>query len=80
MSEIPRPPAAADSEAVPVLGLQKKLGAEPTKRSTVLSWALWDWGLQPFNTIIVTFIFTALYRRPTPSCPRRSRRSPTRIP
>jgi UMF1 family MFS transporter len=61
MSEIPRPPAAADSEAVPVLGLQKKLGAEPTKRSTVLSWALWDWGLQPFNTIIVTFIFTALY-------------------
>jgi len=61
MSEIPRPPAAADSEAVPVLGLQKHLGTAPTKKSTILSWALWDWGLQPFNTIIVTFIFTALY-------------------
>lgn len=61
MSEIPRPPAAADSEAVPVLGLQRALGTTPTKKSTILSWALWDWGLQPFNTIIVTFIFTALY-------------------
>ncbi|MGO1235452.1 MAG: MFS transporter [Microbacterium gubbeenense] len=61
MSEIPRPPALANSEAVPVLGLQKQLGGAPTKKSTILSWALWDWGLQPFNTIIVTFIFTALY-------------------
>ena len=61
MSEIPRPSAAADSEAVPVLGLQKQLGTAPTKKSTILSWALWDFGLQPFNTIIVTFIFTALY-------------------
>ena len=61
MSETPRPPASANSEAVPVLGLQKQLGDVPTKKSTILSWALWDWGLQPFNTIIVTFIFTALY-------------------
>ena len=44
-----------------MLGLQKQLGGAPTKKSTILSWALWDWGLQPFNTIIVTFIFTALY-------------------
>lgn len=57
----PRPSAAADSEAVPVFGLQHKLEAKPTRRRTVLSWALWDWGLQPFNTIILTFIFTALY-------------------
>ena len=61
MSEIPPPPAHANSEALPVLGLQKQLGDAPTKKSTILSWALWDWGLQPFNTIIVTFIFTALY-------------------
>ncbi|WP_156760317.1 MFS transporter [Microbacterium karelineae] len=59
--EVPRPQAAADSEAVPVLGLQARLGEKPTKRSTILAWAFWDWGLQPFNTVIVTFIFTALY-------------------
>ncbi|WP_036319484.1 MFS transporter [Microbacterium indicum] len=54
-------PAAADSEALPVIGLQKQLDREPAKRSTILSWAFWDWGTQPFNTVIVTFIFTALY-------------------
>ncbi|WP_221584882.1 MFS transporter [Microbacterium sp. G2-8] len=57
----PTPQAAADSAAVPVLGLQKQLHKEPTKKSTVLAWALWDWGLQPFNTVVLTFIFTALY-------------------
>lgn len=27
----------------------------------IRSWALWDWATQPFNTVILTFIFTALY-------------------
>jgi UMF1 family MFS transporter len=27
----------------------------------VRSWALWDWATQPFNSVILTFIFTALY-------------------
>jgi UMF1 family MFS transporter len=27
----------------------------------VFSWALWDWSNQPFNTVILTFVFTALY-------------------
>jgi len=30
-------------------------------RKQVLSWALWDWATQPFNTVILTFVFTALY-------------------
>jgi len=30
-------------------------------RKHVLSWALWDWATQPFNTVIITFVFTALY-------------------
>ena len=30
-------------------------------RKQVVSWALWDWATQPFNTVIVTFVFTALY-------------------
>jgi MFS transporter, UMF1 family len=30
-------------------------------RKQVFGWALWDWATQPFNTVIVTFVFTALY-------------------
>jgi UMF1 family MFS transporter len=30
-------------------------------RKQVWSWALWDWATQPFNTVILTFVFTALY-------------------
>ncbi|GAA1736465.1 MFS transporter [Isoptericola hypogeus] len=30
-------------------------------RRQVVSWALWDWATQPFNTVILTFVFTALY-------------------
>ena len=30
-------------------------------RSKVFAWALWDWATQPFNTVINTFVFTALY-------------------
>ncbi len=50
----------ADSGAIPVMGLQLREG-RPARPRTVLSWALWDWAAQPFNTVILTFIFTALY-------------------
>ncbi|WP_084073010.1 MFS transporter [Demequina sp. NBRC 110052] len=30
-------------------------------RRRVAAWALWDWATQPFNSVIVTFVFTALY-------------------
>ncbi len=30
-------------------------------RSRVAAWALWDWATQPFNSVIITFVFTALY-------------------
>lgn len=29
-----------------------------TSRRRVLSWAMWDWGTQPFNTVITTFVFS----------------------
>ncbi|TQJ30255.1 MFS transporter [Microbacterium sp. SLBN-146] len=54
------PPATADSGAVPVMGLDLRDNT-PAPRSTIFSWALWDWATQPFNTVILTFIFTALY-------------------
>ncbi len=30
-------------------------------RRQVYSWALWDWATQPFNSVILTFVFVSLY-------------------
>jgi UMF1 family MFS transporter len=38
-----------------------RAGIEPAARRRVVAWAFWDWATQPFNTVILTFIFTALY-------------------
>ncbi|MDN4474316.1 MFS transporter [Demequina sp. SYSU T00192] len=35
--------------------------ARPTRWGRVVAWALWDWATQPFNSVIVTFVFVALY-------------------
>ncbi|MGW8482814.1 MFS transporter [Microbacterium sp. NPDC055903] len=59
-ASIPRPEATASSGAVGVIGLDLR-GEEPAPKKQVYSWALWDWATQPFNTVILTFIFTALY-------------------
>jgi UMF1 family MFS transporter len=37
-------PTALDSDAV-------------TSKKRVLAWGMWDWGTQPFNTVITTFVF-----------------------
>ncbi len=36
--------------------LEKSQGAPARK---VLAWAMWDWGTQPLNTVIITFVFGA---------------------
>ncbi len=28
-----------------------------TNKKRILAWAMWDWGTQPFNTVITTFVF-----------------------
>ena len=56
----PHPSATATSGAVAVVGLDLH-GEEPATRKQIYSWALWDWATQPFNTVILTFVFTALY-------------------
>ncbi|ACZ30723.1 major facilitator superfamily MFS_1 [Xylanimonas cellulosilytica DSM 15894] len=44
----------------PVSGLELHVGeAIPSKR--VRAWAMWDWATQPFNSVIITFVYTALY-------------------
>ena len=58
--ETPTPPPTANSGAVGVIGLELR-GETPAPKKQVYSWALWDWATQPFNTVILTFIFTALY-------------------
>lgn len=57
---IPEPHGAARTGAVAVIGLELR-GETPAPKKQVYSWALWDWATQPFNTVILTFIFTALY-------------------
>jgi UMF1 family MFS transporter len=42
------------------MGLDLREGRPAPKRQ-VYSWALWDWATQPFNTVILTFIYTALF-------------------
>lgn len=56
----PTPPATANSGAIGVMGLQLQ-GGRRIPRRQVVSWALWDWATQPFNSVILTFVFTALY-------------------
>ena len=30
----------------------------PASKKKILAWALWDWGTQPFHTVITTFVFS----------------------
>jgi len=53
-------PTTANTLAVGVVGLDLQ-GDKVVPRKQVWSWALWDWATQPFNTVILTFVFTALY-------------------
>lgn len=47
-------------EAVPadLVGPSALDTAPPTSRRRVLAWGMWDWGSQPYNTVIITFVFS----------------------
>ena len=53
-------PPTANTLAIGVMG-----GELPddrvVPRKQVWSWALWDWATQPFNSVILTFVFASLY-------------------
>ncbi len=57
---VPTPPAVADTGAIAAIGLELQEG-RVIPRKQIVSWALWDWATQPFNSVILTFVFTALY-------------------
>jgi len=56
----PRPlpqPTTADELGVSGLELQ----TEPVPRKRVIAWAFWDWAAQPYNTVLLSFVWAPLY-------------------
>ena len=41
--------------------VQPEGSAPPATRRQVFSWALWDWATQPFNSVILTFVWAPLF-------------------
>jgi UMF1 family MFS transporter len=53
-------PVAADTLAVGEIGRVAD-DDRVVPRKQVISWAMWDWATQPFNSVILTFVFASLY-------------------
>ncbi|WP_338747666.1 MFS transporter [Janibacter alittae] len=47
--------ASTSSEAEPTSALRAQ---GQGGRGRIVAWAMWDWGAQPFNTVITTFVFS----------------------
>ncbi|MFT3797714.1 MFS transporter [Microbacterium sp.] len=56
-SDLPEPGAPNLSTAA----MQSVPDDTPVPRKRVVSWALWDWATQPFNSVILTFVWVSLY-------------------
>lgn len=56
----PHIPATANTLAVGAMGMDLP-DDRVVPRKQVWSWAFWDWATQPFNSVILTFVFAALY-------------------
>jgi UMF1 family MFS transporter len=59
-ASVPTPPPTANTGAVSAYG-RELTPEKKVPRKQVLSWAMWDWATQPFNTTILTFVWVALY-------------------
>lgn len=53
-------PVTANTLAVGVMGLDLQEGATVPRRR-VVAWAFWDWATQPFNTVLLTFVWVPSY-------------------
>jgi UMF1 family MFS transporter len=56
---VPTPPPTANTGAVGAMG--RGATPDPVPRKAVVSWAFWDWATQPFNSVILTFVWASLY-------------------
>ncbi|MFC0680411.1 MFS transporter [Lysobacter korlensis] len=50
----------SDAATIGETSLQRQSGKHVPRRQ-VLSWALWDWAAQPYNTVILSFVWAPLY-------------------
>src|SRR6187402_1382770 len=60
---VPTPPPTANTLSIGPMGspgLEDDDGKIVPRRQ-VVSWAFWDFATQPFNSVILTFVFAALY-------------------
>lgn len=57
------PPVAANTRALGAIGeaFQDSSSDRVIPRRQVATWALWDWATQPFNSVVLTFVFASLY-------------------
>ncbi|MCT9819599.1 MFS transporter [Microbacterium sp. W1N] len=62
-SPSPTPPVPSDSRALGAIGelFQDTAADRVVPRRQVRSWAMWDWATQPFNSVILTFVFVSLF-------------------
>lgn len=58
-----QPPLTVDTAALGPVGVMFQDSAEDREipRKQVRSWAMWDWATQPFNSVLLTFVFASLY-------------------
>lgn len=50
----------ANTDALPVIGLASNEG-KTIPRKRVYAWAFWDWATQPFNTVLISFVWVPSY-------------------
>ncbi len=57
------PPPTLSTGALPAMGrlFQDAPADRFVPRRRVVGWALWDWATQPFNSVLLTFVFASLY-------------------
>lgn len=53
-------PPVADTDQLPLYALMAG-GEREVPRKQRLSWAFWDWATQPFNTVLLTFVWVPSY-------------------
>ncbi|MFT4285140.1 MAG: MFS transporter [Protaetiibacter sp.] len=59
-ASVPAPAPTASTAAMRVM-TEGELVAGKVPRKQFVSWAMWDWATQPFNSVILTFVFAPLY-------------------
>jgi UMF1 family MFS transporter len=60
---VPTPPPTANTLAVGPMGSlsEQDDDGKVVPRKQIVSWAFWDWATQPFNSVILTFVFASGY-------------------